>query len=687
MSLFIEYIHPLTEWLRANPHWALFLTFLISMTESIAVIGTIIPGSVTMTAIGILAGSGVMPVDQTLIAATLGAMVGDNVSYAIGYIYRDRIKEVWPFSRYPTWIDYGNEFFRRHGGKSVFIGRFVGPIRSLIPVIAGIMHMKQWRFFIANFLSAIGWSIGHVMPGVLIGAASHGLSPEAATKLFLLVLLALVCIWLISLIIKWSVIKLHFFFRRHLHEFWLLFRGHPFLLKMFKALTPIEEDNHYPTVALLFLCVLSIISIFLLTLLTIQAEWVQAMNTPIFWLMESFRTSALDYFFIACTQLTSLFTLCIFISICSIVLCYKRNFKTLLFLLSVVFSCTLLSMVLSLLVQAPRPPGLLIPMQGFAFPNIYLAIATAVYSSVVFYVNNKYSTLTHTLRSFVLIILSLSGLGSLYLADYWLTDILASYFLGISICLVHWIIYRSTHYTVIKKHLSLTMIIIIFSIILVGATIATMVNYKKLFHNHTPIHKQYILKHEQWWEQKTPLLPVYKYNRFGKIIGLYNFQYSGDIDFLQSNLEEFGWVAFTDSFFQDLLKRITNQDNAVDLPLLSQLYQNKKPELVMTYHHGNDPFEFVLRIWESNYHIENEDSAIWIGSIEAMSHKKTKHEDILVAQAQLNPLTYLLPALPLFTIRRIEIPSLMLKQTKYPIMPYILLIKQSEDLDQSSTSP
>ena len=111
MHLFSEYIQPLTIWLHTHSNWALFITFFISFCESLAVIGTIIPGSVAMTAIGILAGSGVMRIDLTLIAAILGAIAGDSASFLLGYLFRDRICNIWPFTRYPHWIAYGKAFW------------------------------------------------------------------------------------------------------------------------------------------------------------------------------------------------------------------------------------------------------------------------------------------------------------------------------------------------------------------------------------------------------------------------------------------------------------------------------------------------------------------------------------------------------------------------------------------------
>ena len=106
MQLFADFVQPITAWLYSHPHWALDITFLISFSESLAIIGSIVPGSVTMTAIGILAGSGVMRIDVTLVAATAGAIMGDSASYFMGYYFSDHISEVWPFKRYILILQY-----------------------------------------------------------------------------------------------------------------------------------------------------------------------------------------------------------------------------------------------------------------------------------------------------------------------------------------------------------------------------------------------------------------------------------------------------------------------------------------------------------------------------------------------------------------------------------------------------
>src|SRR3990167_5644337 len=175
-----DYVSPLLQWLNANPEWSGLVTFIISASESVAIIGTIVPGSITMTAIGTLAGAGVIPLWGTLFWAILGAIVGDGISYWIGHYFKDRLRVVWPFKNNPGLLETGEVFVHKYGVMSVFIGRFVGPVRALVPVVAGMLGMKPLQFTIANVTSAIGWAPAYMLPGLLLGAASLELPPDIA---------------------------------------------------------------------------------------------------------------------------------------------------------------------------------------------------------------------------------------------------------------------------------------------------------------------------------------------------------------------------------------------------------------------------------------------------------------------------------------------------------------------------
>src|SRR5258708_180879 len=152
-----DVVTPLLQWLNANPEWAGLATFIISAAESVAIIGTIVPGSITMTAIGTLAGAGIIPLWMTIFWATLGAILGDSISYWIGHYFKDRLRMMCPFRNNPQILIKGESFVHHYGSMSVFIGRFVGPVRALVPLVAGMLGMKPLQFTIANVTSAIGW--------------------------------------------------------------------------------------------------------------------------------------------------------------------------------------------------------------------------------------------------------------------------------------------------------------------------------------------------------------------------------------------------------------------------------------------------------------------------------------------------------------------------------------------------
>ncbi len=682
MNLFADYVQPLTSWLQANPHWALFITFFIALTESLAIIGSIVPGSVTMTAIGILAGSGIMRIDLTLLAATIGAVCGDSLSYFLGYFYSEQLVEIWPFKKYPTLLKYGKEFFSKHGGKSVLIGRFVGPLRSIIPVIAGVMHMKQWRFLIANVVSAIGWSVLYVMPGVLIGAAGHELSTEGATRLFILILVMLAAIWLASIIIKYLFVRINIFLKNHLHGLWLSSKNNTGVGKLFNAITPDEETDHYPTAGLILLILFFSLCFTLLVVLSVETQWTNSINLPIHLLTNSLHTSLLEAFFIICTQLTSTFTLTGLYIVCCFWLLYQHHLKTVAYLTSVLFFSVACSILLQSVHYIPRPQGLLVTMTGSSFPAIHLTIATAFYSFILFYINNNYSLLTNTFRTLILIILGLSGFAQIYLGDHWLTDIIASYMLGAIICLIHWLVYRKSNYIKAKKSGSLGVLLTVLSAIIICTSISTCLNFKTLMRNHAPYHKEYILTENIWWNQLNPVLPLYRLNRIGHRISLLNIQYSGNLDLFIKTLQQNGWHLHTESFFAKLILNMNKSNDGVKLPLLTQLYDNRRSALLMTFRETKSDLILELTVWESNYYINNNDTPIWIGTVHQNRQTKLNQEKTSDNPTDLiNPLPYLMPALDAFTLRRMEVPTDMIRTSSFPTTPYILLIKAPETVN------
>lgn len=160
-----ETLQGIQDWIIANPHWAGAVVFTLSAAESLAVVGLFIPGLIMMGIVGALVAAGILSIVPTLIYAILGAVVGDGISYYLGYIFKDHLPNYWPFNRYPKWLEQGKSFFINYGSMSIVIGRFVGPVRPFIPVVAGMMHMSPRVFLIANIISAMVWAPIYMLPG------------------------------------------------------------------------------------------------------------------------------------------------------------------------------------------------------------------------------------------------------------------------------------------------------------------------------------------------------------------------------------------------------------------------------------------------------------------------------------------------------------------------------------------
>ena len=158
-------------WLEQHPAWVAGAIALVSFVESFAILGIAVPGVALLGAAAFVAGSGALGLPECLLAAFAGAVAGDGVSFLLGRIFHEDIKRAWPFRRNPGWIANGERFFAQHGAKSVAIGRFVGPIRPVIPLVAGMLNMRARLFFLINAASALAWAPVYILPGYYLGAA------------------------------------------------------------------------------------------------------------------------------------------------------------------------------------------------------------------------------------------------------------------------------------------------------------------------------------------------------------------------------------------------------------------------------------------------------------------------------------------------------------------------------------
>jgi membrane protein DedA with SNARE-associated domain len=151
-------------------HYGLWFLFTIVSLESA---GVWVPGETALIAAGVLASSGRLSIAAVIAVAAAGAILGDNAGYWIGRRYGRRLLQRF------GWLDRllprAERFFRRHGGKAVFLARFVAGVRVTGAWMAGISHMPWWRFLAWNAAGGIAWATAVGLVAYYLGRAAADL--------------------------------------------------------------------------------------------------------------------------------------------------------------------------------------------------------------------------------------------------------------------------------------------------------------------------------------------------------------------------------------------------------------------------------------------------------------------------------------------------------------------------------
>ncbi|RON46862.1 phosphoesterase [Pseudomonas frederiksbergensis] len=178
------WLDSITGWLTVNPQWLAAAVFIVACVECLAIAGLIVPGTVLLFAVAVLAGSGALSLGETLLLGFLGGLLGDVVSYFLGRHFHQNIRRLPGLRHHPEWIAGAESYFQRYGIASLLVGRFIGPLRPMLPMVAGMFDMPFPRFAAVSLLAAAGWSIAYLLPGWATGAAirlplPEGFWPEA----------------------------------------------------------------------------------------------------------------------------------------------------------------------------------------------------------------------------------------------------------------------------------------------------------------------------------------------------------------------------------------------------------------------------------------------------------------------------------------------------------------------------
>lgn len=150
---------------EAHKAWTPAIAGALAFCESLAFLSLLVPATVILIGIGAMIGATDAPFWPVLTAAALGAAAGDWLSYEFGRHYGAGARRLWPMRRYPEMVARGEGFLHRWGAAAVALGRFFGPARAVVPLIAGMFGLARVPFQAANVLSAVVWAFVLLAPG------------------------------------------------------------------------------------------------------------------------------------------------------------------------------------------------------------------------------------------------------------------------------------------------------------------------------------------------------------------------------------------------------------------------------------------------------------------------------------------------------------------------------------------
>jgi undecaprenyl-diphosphatase len=164
----IEFLHPYLD-----VPWGYIIVGAATFLENSVGAGVVVPGETLVIVGGFYSRIGHLWLPIVSLVAVAGAVLGDNLGYWIGRRYGRGFLErhgrkllVTPDRLVTT-----ERYYAAHGGKTVFLGRFIPVVRSVGFIVAGVAHMDWRRFFVYDLAGALIWGVGHSVLGYALGAS------------------------------------------------------------------------------------------------------------------------------------------------------------------------------------------------------------------------------------------------------------------------------------------------------------------------------------------------------------------------------------------------------------------------------------------------------------------------------------------------------------------------------------
>lgn len=601
----------LLSWISANPGWAGFWIFVMALVESLAFVGILVPGIMVLFGIGTLISFGGIEFLPVWLWGSAGALAGDVMSYVVGHRYRSQLVHTWPFSRFPGMMERGRAYFRSHGAKSVAIGRFIGPLRPIIPITAGMMGMQPRKFLLVAIPSCVLWTPAYLLPGMLFGASLEVASEYAGRMVFVLAI-AFGLMWLTWWVILTAYALLASRSARWLRHVVRWLRRHP----VFRRVAGPLLDSSQPEVLSIMMMGLLLVGLFwgfiILLFLSPFSDSPQSVDQTMQAFALSLRNHLADPVMVALSQLSRLWVL-IPTSVAVLLWLLGAN-RTLAAIHWIVAmgGAVVLQVLLAWTLRATPLIEESAAIDNYN-PSAALTLATVILGyfavTVARELKRRRRKWPYLIAGLLLVLLLLARI---YLGLDWFSGALLGVALGMMWTFVVGIAYRQR---VTEGFSGLTASLIFFCVLAITFAAQVDKNLAKDLHAlKVPLSKREISE-VAWWKDAWQTLPRQR-TGFGSLHARdFNFQFSGQPQHLAALLEPYGWEVAPQANWQWLILSMNPDADNQSLPPLKKDYLGHADTLLL-HRMGDIPSEQeTMRIWDSGVRLKPSGQALYLGQI------------------------------------------------------------------------
>jgi membrane protein DedA with SNARE-associated domain/membrane-associated phospholipid phosphatase len=603
------------HWVSAHPNLTGLIVGVIACAESLAFIGMLVPGAALMLAAGALVGAGLVDFWSMFAWSVGGAVLGDGVSYWLGHRYREQLRSIKLLRRHPQWLARGTDFFQRHGGKSILLARFVGPVRPVIPVVAGMLGMSPLRFYLNNILSALAWAPTHLLAGMVVGA-SLVLAGQVATRLAIVLGVLLASVWFIVWLVHLSYRQMQPRLATWTNRVLQWSRLHPRLSWLF---TDLYDPTRPPARALLVWLGLLIASVWLflgvLEDVLTQDPLVYA-GQAIFNFLQQLRTPLGDAIMIVFTELGDASVTIPLVVVVLLWLLWRRDWRGAVYWLSALGFGVLAVTIIKMMLKLPRPVNLYSGVEVYSFPSGHATMSTVIYGLLAVFIARAISTRWRWIiyASAILLIIAIS-ISRLYLGAHWLADVTAGLALGSVGIAILAIAYERHRSTPSSGYGLLVLALLVF----IGA--ASLHIHRQFdfdSERYSIRHPINVIATSAWWEQDWEMLPTWRHDLRGEREQPLNVQWAGELHTIKQDLLARGWHEPLMLNARTALSWLIPHPTFAQLPVLPQLNDGQYESLVLVHASENKSSQaqqLILRLWPTTLRLKANGTPLWIGTI------------------------------------------------------------------------